>query len=82
VGLRDWLKDPLGLKAQAAAQQRMVLEVLRVTQEQSQAAMKMVEVMDRLYAATTTDGTPPEGRHFTDEWEADLFNEMEANRGQ
>ena len=79
MGLRSWFADPLGLKAQAASQRELINQVLRVTQEQTLAASKMVDVLDRLYAATQTDGTPPEGRHFTDQWEAEMWDEQHGN---
>ena len=84
MGLREWLGDPFGVKAMAqqlAAERRsqneLVAQVLRTSEEQAMAVARMVGVLERAYAALEHDGSAPEGRHLSEEQEADMFEQWD-----
>jgi hypothetical protein len=89
LGLRAWITDPFGLRAMAGelASQRkadrdLIRQVVEIAQAQTQAAVTLVGVIDRWQEALKTDGTPPEGRLWSEELEAELYEQqMTKDRG-
>jgi hypothetical protein len=58
--------------AQRVAQQSLLQEVVRTTQMQTEATVRMAATFERLSLMIEVEG-PPEGRHFSDEIEAEIF---------
>lgn len=90
MGLKAWWQtwDPLGRKAfleeirlERATQRELLAQMVQTTREQSQTAAQLMGTLRAMYEALTTDGTPPEGRHLSEEAEADLFEHMDQHRG-
>lgn len=81
MGLRAWLADPFGVREHARANQEILAAMIETTRQQTEAARSMVAIMERVYSAAQHDGFPPEGRHLTEEAEAELFEEMDRRRG-
>jgi hypothetical protein len=58
--------------SQRVAQHELLREVCRTTALQTEAAVKMAAAFEKLAVLTECTGLP-EGRHFSDEIEAEIF---------
>lgn len=80
--LGKWMKEVLGVEAlvqelreERTGQRELMGEVMRTSQAQAEALKSMTKIMESIYRSYETDGTPPEGRHMSEEIEDQLLKE-------
>lgn len=83
MGLKSWVRDILGINEildDREAIRGLIGEILRVSALQAETTMRMTSALESVFNAYTTDGTPPEGRHITEEYEIAILEQADHDR--
>lgn len=64
------------LALERAAQREMVTQMMLTSERQAEALKSVTSIMESIYKAYQTDGSPPDGRHINEETEDKILEEI------
>lgn len=83
MGLKTWVRGILGVDEildDREAIRELITEILRVSALQAETTVRLTAAIESVFNAYATDGTPPEGRHMTDEYEIAILEQADHDR--